>query len=221
MANTVRVWDLPTRIFHWSLVLCFIGLIITGEIAGEAMIWHFRLGYSVLALLLFRILWGIMGGRWSRFVHFVPSPFALLRYLKGQGTAQQEVGHNPLGALSVLALLSFLTLQVVAGLFSDDEIATSGPLAKMVAGAWVSTATFFHTEIGKTVLLVLVGLHVAAIAFYRLKKGVNLVQPMITGDKVLADPVESARDDLVSRSVALVLMGGCAALVVWLVRWAG
>ncbi len=218
--NRVRVWDLPTRVFHWGLVLCFVGLVATGQYGGEAMVWHFRLGYAALSLLLFRLLWGFSGGIWSRFSTFVAGPASILRYVRGEGTARQSVGHNPLGALSVLALLAFALLQISAGLFSDDEIATSGPLAKMASGSVVSFATFFHTEVGKIILIVLVLLHVSAIVFYRVKRGENLVRPMLNGDKEMAEPFESAQDNAGSRIKALVLFFVCAACVAALVQWA-
>lgn len=219
--NKVRVWDLPTRVFHWSLVLCFVGLVVTGEIGDGAMVWHFRLGYTVLSLLLFRLVWGFVGGHWSRFSAFVVGPGTILRYVQGQGTPRQSVGHNPLGSLSVLALLVFALLQVAAGLFSDDEIATSGPLVKMASSTWVGYATYYHTKIGKIVLIVLVQLHIAAMIFYRVKRNENLVLPMLKGDKVLPEPFENARDDAKSRAAALVVFGLCAGLVAALVQWAG
>lgn len=219
--NTVRVWDLPTRLFHWSLVLCFVGLIVTGEVGDAAMVWHFRLGYAVLSLLLFRLVWGFVGGRWSRFSTFVVGPGTILRYLKGQASAAHSVGHNPLGSLSVLALLGFALLQVAAGLMSDDDIATAGPLAKFAPGAWVSLATYYHTKIGKVVLILLVQLHIAAIIFYRIRHRENLVRPMVVGDKDLPEPFEGARDDAKSRTLALLVWGICAAMVAGLVQWAG
>ena len=219
--NIVRVWDLPTRLFHWCLVACFVGLVITGEIAGDAMVWHFRLGYTVLSLLAFRLLWGVVGGRWSRFVTFVKGPTTVLQYLKGNASPEHSVGHNPMGALSVLGLLFFALVQVGTGLFSDDEIASSGPLAKMVSGSWVSFATYYHTKIGKIILIVLVQLHIAAIIFYRIRRSENLVIPMLNGDKELAQPFESARDDSIARAKAVILFGICAVCVAGLVRWAG
>jgi len=214
--NRIRVWDLPTRVFHWGLVLCIVGLVITAQIGGDAMAWHFRLGYTVLTLLLFRLVWGFTGGVWSRFSTFVTGPASILRYLRGQGTERQSVGHNPLGALSVLALLAFLLLQVAAGFFSDDEIATAGPLAKLAPGAWVSYATYYHTKVGK-----IVQLHVAAIIFYRVRRKQNLVAPMLNGDKDLAGSFDSARDDATARTKALLVFGVCAACVAMLVQWAG
>ena len=201
----VRIWDLPTRVFHWLLVVCVLGLVVSGQIGGSAMQWHFRLGYGVLALLLFRLLWGFVGGRWSRFVVFVRSPGVVLRYLRGQGTPDMEVGHNPLGALSVLGLLAVGLVQVCTGLFSDDEIFNSGPLAHWVSADWVSLATRVHTEVNKVVLIALVLLHVAAIVYYRVAKRRDLVRPMVTGDKELASALEPARDTSASRLFALCL----------------
>jgi len=221
MGSKVRVWDLPTRVFHWSLVLCFTGLLVTGEVGGEAMAWHFRLGYTVLSLLLFRLVWGFIGGHWSRFRTFVVSPGVTLRYVQGHGVARHSVGHNPLGSWSVLALLAFTLLQVAAGLCSDDEIATAGPLAKWVSSSWVGYATYYHTKIGKVILIVLVQLHIAAIIFYRVRRKENLLLPMLKGDKVLAEPFENARDDAKVRWLAAAIWAACAALVMGAVQWAG
>ena len=119
MSRLVRIWDLPTRIFHWTLVACVIGLVLSAEF--DFMDWHFRLGYTVLALLLFRLVWGVAGGHWSRFSSFLYSPTTVRRYLRGQGEPAHSAGHSPTGALSVYALLLFLGVQVASGLFSDDE----------------------------------------------------------------------------------------------------
>ncbi len=221
MSNTVRVWDLPTRIFHWALVACIIGLVITSQIGGNAMPWHFRFGYCVLGLLLFRLVWGLIGGRWSRFGSFLYSPRSVINYLKGAGRPEHSVGHNPLGAGSVLAMLVFLLAQVATGLCSDDEIAAAGPLTKFVSNATVSLATGYHKNIGSMILLALVILHLAAIAFYYLKKRENLVAPMIHGDKELPQALEGSRDDKGSRFVALVVLGLCAAGVASVLKLAG
>lgn len=217
--QTTRVWDLPTRLFHWLLAAAVTGLVVTGQVGGSWMDWHFRLGYSVLALLLFRLVWGFVGGHWSRFTHFLYSPTTIWRYLRGHGAPEHGVGHNPLGFLSVLGLLGFTLLQVATGLFSDDEIATSGPLSKFATGQWVSRASDYHTDIGKFILLALVFLHLAAIVFYRVKKGQNLVTPMVWGDKRTEPGVPSARDDLATRLLALGVLalsgGAVAALLIW------
>lgn len=211
--HTVRVWDLPTRLFHWGLVLCVVGLIITGNLGGNAMVWHGRLGYAVFTLLLFRITWGLAGGHWSRFGNFLYGPASLVAYLRGQSRPEHNVGHNPLGMLSVLALLLILAAQVGSGLLADDEIAFTGPLAGLVPSDWVGQATSYHKKVGKLILIALVALHLGAIAFYKLVKKQNLVRPMILGDKTVPAPVPASRDNARTRLLALVVLLLCAAAV--------
>ena len=194
-SHLVRVWDLPTRLFHWALVVCIVGLVTTAQIGGNAMEWHFRFGYSVLTLLLFRLVWGFAGGHWSRFSSFLYSPASLLRYIRGQEDGVQPLGHSPLGALSVFAILALLLLQVGTGLFSDDEIAAVGPLSKLASGAVVSQLTHYHKDIGKVIVLILVLLHIGAIAFYRIKRKKDLIRPMLIGDVSSPTPQPASRDD--------------------------
>ena len=219
-SQTVRVWDLPTRLFHWLLAAAVIALVITGHVGGNAITWHMRLGYVVMGLVLFRLVWGFVGGRWSRFTSFIRGPGTVLRYLRGLSRDDEhlDVGHNPLGAGSVMALLGLLALQVATGLVIDDEIANQGPLNRFVSGALASQATHWHKDYGQVILTVLVLLHVAAIVYYRVRKGRNLVQPMISGDKQLPASVPASRDSLATRAMALVLAAAAAALVTWVVR---
>ena len=221
MLRKVRVWDAPTRWFHWLLTVTVIALVVTAKLGGAAMEWHFRLGYTVVALLLFRLVWGVLGGHWSRFGTFLYRPQAVLQYLRGQSKPEQRVGHNPVGALSVFALLSVLLLQSVSGLFSDDEISATGPFSHLVSGDWVSTATWYHTDIGQYALLALVALHVSAILFYWFKKKENLVQPMLTGDKLLDFPARSADDRAIDRVKALIVLGVSTGMVVGALKWLG
>ncbi|NML87189.1 cytochrome b/b6 domain-containing protein [Polaromonas sp.] len=211
---TVRVWDLPTRFFHWALVLCTLGLAISGSIGGNVLVWHLRLGYTMLALLLFRVVWGLVGGRWSRFGSFVYAPQSIINYLKGKGKPEHSVGHSPIGAGSVFAILAVLIAQVGTGLLSDDEIAFSGPLTRFVSNATVGLATHYHADIGKWALLALVLLHVAAILFY-LRRKQNLVAAMLHGDKQLLVAAPASRDDTASRAAALLILSACAALAYW------
>ena len=217
-SHLVRVWDLPTRLFHWALVVCIVGLVTTAQIGGNAMDWHFRFGYSVLTLLLFRLVWGFAGGHWSRFSSFLYSPASLLRYIRGQADGVQPLGHSPLGALSVFAILALLLLQVGTGLFSDDEIAAVGPLSKLASGALVSQLTHYHKDIGKVIVLVLVLLHIGAIAFYRIKRKKDLIRPMLVGDVSSLTPQPASRDDAGSRALAAVILLGCAGAVAALLR---
>lgn len=184
------------------------------------MPWHFRFGYSIASLLLFRIVWGFAGGRWSRFASFVYSPATVVRYLKGSNQPEHAVGHTPLGAVSVFAILAFLAAQVGTGVFSDDEIAASGPMTKFASNAAVSIATHYHIGIGKYVLFGLVVMHITAIFIYLLRRQ-NLLRPMIGGDKSTEAEVQGSRDDSRSRTTAAIVFALCAGLVAGLVRLAG
>ncbi len=212
--TTVRIWDLPTRVFHWALALCVIGLIVTAKVGGDAMNWHFRLAYATLTLLVFRLLWGLVGGHWSRFATFFPTPGRLSRYLGGRATAADGAGHSPVGALSVLAMLLVLGLQVASGLFADDEIAFSGPLTALVSGEWVGRATTWHKGWGQYLVIGLVVLHVLAVFAYLARRR-NLITPMLTGDKVLEGgaTLRAARDTAGQRVLALVLLAVSAGVV--------
>lgn len=218
--HTLRIWDLPTRLFHWLLAACVLGLVLSGSLGGNAMVWHFRFGYAVFSLLLFRIIWGLIGGRWSRFSAFTYTPTSFLEYLRGSRRPEHTAGHNPLGALSVFAMLFFLSLQVAAGLFSDDEIAFAGPLTRLVSSATVSLATTYHKDIGKFILIALVCLHVAAVAFHGWREKENLLRPMLVGDKPLpADAnLQPSRDDTASRIVGAIVFAVCTGVVAWVVQ---
>ena len=222
-STTVRVWDLPTRLFHWTLAACVVGSIGSAWTGGNAMLWHFWLGYAAFALLAFRVLWGLVGGRWSRFTSFVYAPSAVLRYLRGASRPDEhhEVGHSPTGALSVFALLAVLAAQVGTGLFADDEIANTGPLIKFVSGATSLALTKWHKGPGQWLIIALVLLHVAVIVFYLVGKKRNLVRPMLTGHKALDAPAPAAVDTLGTRVLALAWAAACAAGVGWLVSLGG
>lgn len=221
MPNKVRVWDLPTRLFHWALVACMLGLAITGYLGGAVMEWHARLGYAALALLLFRIVWGFVGGRWSRFASFVYSPGSVVAYLRGRPHPDHLVGHNPLGAGSVFAMLAFLLAQIATGLIGDDEISFTGPLNRFVESSKGLAATWYHKRIGQWVILALVLLHITAVLYYLWKKRNNLIAPMVHGDKALPAAAAPSRDDAASRVAALVVLAICASLVTSLVKLGG
>jgi cytochrome b len=217
MPTIVRVWDLPTRCFHWALAACVLGSLATAWAPGSWVEWHARLGYTALALLVFRLCWGVFGGRWSRFTSFLYSPRSVMAYLRGSAHPDHLVGHNPLGAGSVLAMLLVLLVQVGTGLVSDDEIAFQGPLNRFVESGKGLAATSYHKNIGQWLVLGLVLLHVGAILYYRLKKGENLVRPMLVGDKVVPGATASSRDDGAMRLLALAVFAACAGGVAWLV----
>lgn len=205
-----RIWDLPVRAFHWLLVLA-IGLAwLTAEIGGLLMDWHGRIGLGVLGLLVFRLLWGLLGSTTARFRQFFPTPGRLRAYLAGQW---QGIGHNPLGALSVFALLTLVLLQVATGLCANDDITFQGPLAGVVGSDWSDWLTEAH-EVTFGLLQVLVGLHVAAIFFHAHVRKHNLLRPMISGQGEVPAGVEPNRGGGV---LAFVLATGVAVACVWYV----
>jgi cytochrome b len=200
-------------------MLCVLGLVITGGNGDFAMVVHFYLGYTVLTLVFFRTIWGVFGGYWSRFATFFPSPSSLLSYLRNLNNpnAKPSVGHNPLGAMSVFVFLLVLLLQALSGLMSDDTISISGPWSLLVPNAWVEFATRYHTDIGFPLILVLVGVHIAAVLYYLHAKKQNLILPMIHGDKLVSPATPASRDSLQTRLIALVVVVSCAYVVYRLV----
>lgn len=205
----VKVWDQPVRLFHWLLAALVGALWATGE--WGALEIHMVLGGWALTLLLFRWAWGFAGSPTARFTHFVRGPRAILAYLAAaRRGAVRSIGHNPLGALSVLALLAVLTVQALTGLFTTDDIVTEGPLVHLVASKTAALLSTLHRIGGKLVLL-LVAVHLAAVAFYALVKKDDLLRAMITGTKRVPPEVEGIR--FASPLLALVLFGLAAALV--------
>lgn len=212
----VNVWDLPIRLFHWTLAATVTVMWFTGEF-GKLNI-HMILGIWVLALLLFRLGWGVIGSPTARFSHFVRGPGAIRAYVAAarSGTAR-SIGHNPLGALSVLALLAVLIAQSATGLFTSDDIFSEGPLAHLATSETVSLLSTLH-RLGGKVLLGLVGLHLAAVVFYALVKKDDLVRAMITGTKAVPAGVQGIRfaNPLLALALAVfsaALIWGCLALL--------
>ncbi|MEN2978567.1 cytochrome b/b6 domain-containing protein [Tistrella bauzanensis] len=185
------VWDLPTRLFHWLLALTVIGAWLTGEGPRWLHVWF---GLSILALVVFRLIWGVIGGRHARFRDFVRGPTAValhLRELRDHPTAPPEAGHNAAGGWMVLIMLGLLGVQAVLGLFTDDDILFVGPLGEMLSYDTRITLTGLHRLIG-AVLPWVIGLHVLAVLLYWVIRRQNLVWPMITGRKPWVSPVEVA-----------------------------
>ncbi|MCE2917665.1 MAG: cytochrome b/b6 domain-containing protein [Rubrivivax sp.] len=214
--GAIRVWDLPTRLFHWGLAGLVLCSVVSAKIGGGAMVWHVRFGYCIAALLIFRLAWGLLGGHWSRFASFIYGPASVVRYLRGQSRPEDrhEVGHSPLGAASVFALLAWLCIQVGTGLVSDDEISFLGPLNRWVSPDTGIAATGWHKHWGEIGLGVLVGLHVAAILYYVLVKKKALIRPMLDGDKSdLPGDTPASADGLRQRGLAAVLLLVAAAAV--------
>ncbi len=198
--TSVRVWDLPTRMVHWGLVLA-IAAAWYFQWKNE-MTWHMYAGYAAATLVVFRLVWGLVGSETARFAQFVRGPGTVVNYLRTG--ARDRLGHNPLGALSVVALLMLVLLQAGSGLFANDDIFFDGPWAGIVTKDTSDAITSYH-RLNKTILLVVIGLHVAAIAWYRFR-GERLVGPMLTGRKrVAAGTAEPRHRPLWLAALALAL----------------
>lgn len=215
MQYRIQVWDWPVRIFHWLLVVLVSAAIITALVGGNAMDLHGRLGIALCGLLGFRIVWGVIGTRTARFTHFVRGPAALRDYLQGRW---QGIGHNPLGALSVLVLLGLFVFQVVSGLFSNDDIAFNGPLRTLVDKATSDYVTGIHHDMLWWMVALLV-LHVGAVLYYHMRKKEDLLGPMVRGWKYSEQPwEENTAINGLALLVAIAAGLGCALLAsgVWL-----
>lgn len=186
LQQTVPVWDLPTRLFHWTLVALMIVQWLTAESDG-AMKFHVWGGYAVLTLVLFRLMWGFVGSDTARFSHFVRGPGTALGYVKAllRGETPLYVGHNPMGGWSILALLTLLLIQAGTGLFANDDITFDGPLSSWVSKSMSNWLTTVH-KVNFNLLLVVIAVHVSAVLFYLLVKRENLIHPMLSGRKHLS-----------------------------------
>ncbi|MBK8741570.1 MAG: cytochrome b/b6 domain-containing protein [Betaproteobacteria bacterium] len=218
MTRLVKVWDLPVRLFHWSLVLLVVASFATGKLAGNWLEWHFRSGYCILALVLFRVAWGLAGSQTARFSDFVHGPARVLAYSRSLlgGRTPFHAGHNPMGGLMIVLMLVLLLVQATTGLFADDDIAARGPLADKASGAIVSLFTTVH-RININVILACVALHICAALFYLVVKKDNLIGPMITGSKPVPD--DHPAPSLTSPARAAIVLAAVAAFVVWLVKF--
>jgi cytochrome b len=216
---TVPVWDWPVRLFHWGVVALVVVAVVTAKIGGNAMEWHMRAGMTILALVLFRILWGLAGSHHARFASFVRGPAAVIAYAKSIARRSPEVhvGHNPLGGWSVIALLAILLVQATTGLFSNDDIATDGPLVRLVTKETSDRITSLH-HLNLWALAALVAVHIGAVAFHLVALKENLIPPMLTGVKKLPTHHAQTGAGSTPNVRALVLLALAASAVWWIVK---
>jgi len=208
------VWDLPTRLFHWLVVLSIIGSYTTATLGTVWMPWHMRLGYFMIGLLIFRVIWGLIGPRHARFVNFIKGPTSIVAYLKGMS---QSVGHNPMGAGMVVLMLVLLAVQATTGLFSTDDIAFVGPYYPSVSHDLGEKLTGIHHK-NFNLILAAVVLHLSAIIFYTFVKKERLVSAMIHGYKPAVHvPTEETipGSQLWKALLVIAIAGGC---VYWLLH---
>jgi cytochrome b len=213
--RVVLVWDAPVRVFHWLIVALVAAAYVTWRL--NWMVWHGWVGEAVLALLLFRLLWGFLGGETARFSRFLTSPRAAVQHLKYafRREPDRQVGHNPAGSWMVLLLLALLLAETLTGLYVANDIADEGPLTEVIP-AWVANAIESAHSILWHVLLAAILLHVLAIAGFAAFKGQNLLRPMITGTKVL--PANVAAPRIGSPARAILLLSGCLVATAFLVN---
>lgn len=209
--RVIKVWDLPVRLFHWLLLALVVAAVISVKLGGNAMEWHGRFGHLIVGLIVFRIVWGLIGSRTARFGHFVRGPGAIRDYLAGRWVG---VGHNPLGALSALALLGLIAFQAGSGLFAHDDVAFSGPMSAMVSGDAVSWLSGWHRST-EWYIYGLVALHVAAVLFYSLVKKDRLVGAMITGRKAVPADDARYRENEGGGALRFVIALAVAVLALW------
>jgi cytochrome b len=219
------VWDGFVRAFHWSLVLLFAFSATTGKVGGGWIDWHVKSGYAILVLVIFRVIWGFVGGEYARYGSFLAGPirgfkFAMSLLKKGQAHATQVIGHNPVGGWMVIALLLLLALQAGLGLISNDEIATTGPLARYVSDETSVSAMGWHRRVGN-LLLILVGVHIAAVLFHVLVKKEGLIRAMLTGNKALPPALaqQAAAGSKARISVGFIVLTLAIAVVAVAVNW--
>ena len=216
MTEKHLIWDLPLRIFHWSFAITILASWYTSEQEGEMVELHMQLGFVALALIAFRILWGIIGPKHARFSQFIPSPKTLISYLHPAKESKSAPGHNPLGALMVVLMIVLITLQAVSGLFINDDIFSSGPYYGSIGNDLEKVMAFIHHNTFDF-MIAAIALHLGAIAYYWRIKKQNLVLPMITGKKN-ANQV-SAVDAIPHSKLILgcVVAVCCLGFVYWLV----
>ncbi len=211
----VLAWDLPTRLFHWTLALLVLLAWVSKKFGDPTLVWHTFNGYAILTLILWRVLWGFAGGTTARFASFLAGPVAMVRFAADflRGTGRPYLGHNPIFGLVVLAFLGLLAAQGLTGLFASDDIVAEGPLAARASGAWVAFLTKWHHRIFD-LILILIGLHLAANLMHLLWKRENLNPPMLHGLKpagAYADAA-AARPGSNLRALGLLVVSGAVVL---------
>ena len=202
----VRIWDLPVRLFHWLLVALFLFSFFSGKMKGNWMEWHLYSGYTILALLLFRIVWGFVGSTHARFGSFLAGPSAGLSFAKKlfSKSPAHNAGHNPIGGWMVIVLLLSLLLQAGTGLFANDDISIEGPLYKFVSKELSDRLTTIHYY-NFNVLFFLAISHIAAVLFHVFVKKENVVSAMFTGTRNFDAAYEAPAARFASSRLALVL----------------
>ncbi|PKI17889.1 cytochrome b/b6 domain-containing protein [Colwellia sp. 12G3] len=216
MTDKHLIWDLPLRIFHWSFAVTILACWYTAEQGADLVEIHMKLGFVAITLIVFRVLWGLIGPKHARFSQFVPSPKTLLSYLRKSKSDKTTPGHNPLGAMMVILMILLISTQAISGLFINDDVFSSGPYYGSISNGLEKIMRLLHHNTFDF-MIAAIGLHLAAVAYYWRVKKQNLVLPMITGKKS-AEQVNAV--DAIPHSkiiLACVVAVCCVGFVYWLV----
>ena len=215
------IWDWPVRFVHWAIVLLLVALLVTGKAGGDWLVWHMRAGETLLALVLFRILWGVTGSRHARFASFVRGPRAVAAYARSllRPPHAMFAGHNPLGGWMVVLLLVALLVQAGLGLFTNDDIMNEGPLARHVSKDLSDRLSSLHRR-NVWVVVGLASVHIVAVLGYLVAFRDDLITPMVTGRKRLDGSSDAEDAGATANRTAVALLLACG-IAVWLLvrRW--
>ncbi len=218
--KTIRVWDLPTRIFHWCFALTVLSQFITASLGGEAMVWHVRLGYLALTLVLFRLIWGVVGSTSARFRTFLCAPKTVWQFFRALMKKESPAtwGHNPMGGYAVMLMLLLVLLQASLGLFSNDDIFIEGPLFPLISKALSDILTGWHGMVA-TLVALMIGLHLLAVLYHQFTLKEKIIDAMITGRKSGDHPPELTTQPPWKALVALLIAAALTALIVFIGDW--
>lgn len=210
------VWDLPVRLFHWILAVCLVIQWFTAEVIEDAMDFHFYLGYFILGLIIFRLLWGFMGTKYARFSSFIAGPKAMFSYLKSliNKSPEETVGHNPVGGLMLPLVLLLVGIQAVTGLFTSNDIVHAGPYYETVSNSLQSTLQWLHHKTF-SFLWIFIAVHIIAICWYKFAIKHDLIKPMFHGKKSVTETQAIAHSQLLKAVILIVVV---AVFVYWLVE---
>jgi cytochrome b len=212
-SKAILIWDLPTRLFHWTLAMLIFAQFVTGLIGESWLNLHTYLGYITLALLIFRIVWGVVGGHWSTFNTFFPKSHISEPSIESSFAQDSlQAGHTFLGSISIVVMFCALFLQIVSGLMTDDDISFSGPLVSKVSNHVVEVMTWYHTVMGYYLIAMIVSTHILAIIYYQFK-GLRLTSSMFSGYKTVEAHVRASDDNRRQRLLALIIFSMCLLLV--------
>ncbi|WP_428242191.1 cytochrome b/b6 domain-containing protein [Gynuella sp.] len=209
-----KVWDPSIRIFHWATVAIIGGLWYTGEQGGDLIYLHQTLGFSLAALVLYRIIWGFWGSRYARFREFVRGPGTILSYLPSmfrRNDGHRHLSHNPMGGIAVLTILGLILAQLITGMMSTDDIMFDGPFVSLVSSDISDIARDLHGWIF-AILQIVVVIHVLAVVWHQRFKGEPLIQSMIHGSKPYEG--EHARFSALRAIIAIVLAAGISQFII-------